>query len=107
MGLYSLEDLALEIEFDVEDFKPLLQLFVDTTRDDLDKIRLAALKEEPQAVSTAVHNIRGSSLNLGLVVISGMTEHLSRLNKNESFTDIENIIRECEAELSDLEKLVE
>ncbi len=107
MGEYSLPDLAREIEFDVDEYLPLLRLFIDTTMEDLDRIRDGAVKKDNSTVSTAVHNIRGSSLNLGLDTISGLTDQLSTLNKKSFFTDIENIVRKCEAELSDLNKLLE
>ena len=107
MGVYSLSKLAMEIEFEVEDFIPLLHLFIDTTKEDLEGIRFAALRRDSTAVSTCIHNIKGSSLNLGLGSITELLDQLSTLNKKGYYTDIENIVQKCESELSNLEMLLE
>ena len=107
MSSYILKDLASNIEFDVEDFLPLLQLFVDTTDSNLSDIRAAACSSDSDLIFSNIHNIKGASMNLGLDKITGIVDQISKLNKNSSFADIEDIVKECEVETNELRRLLE
>jgi len=107
MPNYSLAQLASEIEFEVEDYVPLLKLFLNTTDSNLSDIRTAAASSDSDLISSNIHNIQGASLNLGLDKITGIVEQMSKLNKDNSFTDIEAKVKECELEITELRKLLE
>ncbi|MCK5674973.1 MAG: Hpt domain-containing protein [Spirochaetales bacterium] len=106
MSDYSLKSLADEIEFDVEDFVPLIVLFVDTTDSNLIDISNAVKQSDKESISTNIHNIKGAAMNLGLEYISGIMDQMSLLNKNESFADIGNRVEECKVELGKLKKIL-
>ena len=106
MGDYSLAELASGIDFDVEDYSPLLRLFVDTTDSDLSEISSAAASLDSNLISSNIHNIKGAALNLGLNKIIVIVEQMSKLNWAEVFTDIEARVKECETELNKLRKLL-
>ncbi len=107
MADYSLAQLASEIEFDPEDYSPLLQLFVNTTDSDLVKISGAVTVKDCELISTNIHNIKGASMNLGLNKITEIVDQMSKLNKDSSFSDIETKVKECKAELTELRRLLE
>ena len=107
MGKYSLKKLASEIEFDVEDYSPLLKLFVDSTDSNLAGISGAAVSSDSDRISSNLHNIKGASMNLGLDKITEIVGQMSKLNKDSSFADIEGKVKECEAELAELKRLLE
>ena len=107
MANYSLTELASNIEFDVEDYIPLLELFVDTTYSNLSDIRTASASFDSELITTNIHNIKGVSLNLGLNKIAGIVEQMSKLNKESYLVDIEAMVQECETELSYIRKLLE
>ena len=104
---YSLVKLASEIKFEVEDYSPLLKLFVDTTDSNLAEISSAIEVLNSNLISPNIHNIKGAALNLGLEKIAGIVEQMSRLNKDSFFTDIEVRVAECKAELTKLRRLLE
>ena len=104
---FSLRELASNIEFDVEDYSPLLKLFIDTTDLDLSRIRTAAASSDNDLLSSNIHNIKGASLNLGLDKITEIVDQMSKLNKDSFLTDIEGKVKECEAELIKLRILLE
>lgn len=107
MANYSLVQLASEIEFDPEDYSPLLKLFVNTTDSDLAEISSAVAVEDCDLISSNIHNIKGASMNLGLDKIIEIVDQMSKLNKDSSFADIEVKVKECAAELNELRKLLE
>ena len=106
MSEYLLESLAAEIEFDVEDFVPLVVLFLDTTDSNLIEISIAVKQLDKECISTNIHNIKGASMNLGLEYITGIMEKMSKLNKSEHFTDIEDSVEDCKVELGKLRKIL-
>ena len=106
MADYSLKDLASNIEFDIEDYIPLLKLFVDTTNSDLSDIRTAAASSNGQMCSSNIHNIKGAAMNLDLVKIVDIVEEMSKLNKDGFFAEIEVKVKECETELGKLSGLL-
>ncbi len=106
MADYSLEKLAFEIEFDIEDYTPLLELFVETTYVNLTEISSAIKIPDSEVISSNIHNIKGASLNLGLDKITGIVEQMSKLNKTGFFTDIEAMMEECKAELKKLRNIL-
>ena len=107
MAGYTLERLASKIELDLEDYSPLLQLFVDISDSNLAEISSAVAVEDSDMISFNIHNIKGAALNLGLDKIADIAEQMSTLNKAGSFADIEAMVEECEAELNDIRKLLE
>ena len=107
MANYSLAQLASEIEFDVEDYSSLLKLFVNTTNSNLVEIISAVIAEDCDLISTNIHNIKGASMNLGLNKITEIVDQMSKFNNDSSFADIEAKVKECEAELTELKRLLE
>ena len=107
MAEYSLKSLAAEIEFDVEDFIPLINLFIDTTDSNLIEISSAVKESDKELVLANIHNIKGASMNLGLEKITGIMEQMSTLNKTGSFADIKIRVEECKLELKELRQILE
>lgn len=106
MSDYSLKLLAEEIEFNVEDYIPLIELFLDTTESNLIEISKAAELSDKEVISSNIHNIKGAAMNLGLEYISGIMEQMSILNKSGSFADIEGRVEDCRVELGKLKKIL-
>ncbi|MFK5949574.1 MAG: Hpt domain-containing protein [Methylococcales bacterium] len=104
---YSLKSLSSEIDFDVEDFIPLLELFIDSTELNLIEISDGVKKSDKGILSFNIHNIKGAAMNLGLEYISGIMEHMSMLNKNGSFADIKDSMDDCKAEIIELRQVLE
>ncbi len=107
MTNYSLNNLASKIEFDPVDFAALLELFLDTTDSDLNKISSAIAISDKDLIFGSVHNIKGASLNLGLDKITEFMEKISKLNKSGLFTDIEGIVSKTRLEISRLRETLE
>jgi len=107
MAEYSLKLLAAEIEFDVEDFIPLITLFIDTTDSNLIEISSAVKESDKELISTNIHNIKGAAMNLGLNHITEIMSNIGKLNKTGSFADIEARVEECKFELKELRQVLE
>ncbi len=62
--------LAQRIGLEKDEYLELLELFVDTSGADLDKIESSIEANNPDGASKAAHSLKGSSGSLGLDAIS-------------------------------------
>ena len=104
---YSLKVLASKIEFNVEDYIPLMELFIDTTDSNLSDISTAVKISDKESISVNIHNIKGAAMNLGLESFTLLLEYMSKLNKVGSFADIEEVVVKCMVELNQLREILE
>jgi len=102
----TLKSLADEIEFDVDDYKLLLQAFIDQTDIDLKDIKDNINAKNTNVISERIHSIKGAALNLGLNDISEVLKHLSRLNKEGEFHQMEMYLNSCLKEVDTLKRLL-
>ncbi len=107
MLFYSLKKLAEAIEFDVEDYIPLIQLFLETTDESLVEISAAVKSADKDIISSNIHNIKGASMNLGLVPFTNIMEEMSKFNKMGLFSDIDKRVLECKTELNKVKQVLE
>ncbi len=104
--MYSLQSLADEIELSVEDFKPLLQAFIEQTEHDLGEIQKNTADYDSARVSERVHSIKGASLNLGLTGISRIIEEMSSANRSGNTAVLTELLNSCSKEVDILKRLL-
>jgi len=104
---YNLGELAAGIEFDREDYMPLLALFVEQTVLDLEEIKAQISECNEEVISERIHNIKGASLNLGLDRIFSLLEEMSTLNHEGKYGSMGKILDKCTVEVDNLKKLLE
>lgn len=63
------QKLADDLGFELDEFKELAALFVETALADADKAFSAAQENDAETASRAVHSIKGASGNLGFMEI--------------------------------------
>lgn len=96
----SLKELAENLGIDEEDFRELVQLFIDTTLSDLDKLLESINEEDYNKAKDAAHSIRGAAGNLGFMDI---WESASACEKAAS-DEVKQLIIEKTDEMSNLLK---
>jgi len=66
----NFEKLAGEIGFEKEDYLELIELFINTTTSDIDKLKTAINNGDFNAAERAAHSVKGAASSLGLMEIS-------------------------------------
>ncbi len=103
---YTLKELASRIEFDEEDYKPLMKAFIEETESDLRVINEKIGLKGERIISERIHNIKGASLNLGLYEISQILEQLSTMNHAGEYEAMEDMLNSCYLEVDNLRRLI-
>ncbi len=92
----SFEDLASRLGIDTEDFIELVELFITTTRSDMDKIRRAMDGNNPSDAAAAAHSIKGAAANLGYGEMAEITKTMESLGKDGSLEGFEGYLSELD-----------
>ena len=66
----NFKELSENLGLEEDEFKEIVELFIETSVADLHKLRSAIDQEDTQQVVEAAHSIKGASGNLGFMAIS-------------------------------------
>jgi HPt (histidine-containing phosphotransfer) domain-containing protein len=91
--------LADNLGLEEEEYLELLELFVETTASNLDRLQRGIAEGNSGEVSEAAHTIKGSSANLGLMEIAesakGIEERARQKDLGGAAEAVETIRRAC------------
>ena len=100
------KELAENLGLEEEEYLELLELFVETTASNLDRLQSGLAEGDSGEVSEAARTIKGSSANLGLMEIAESAkgiEEMARRNNLEGPADAAETIRgACEQLVAEL-----
>jgi len=82
----NFEKLAEEIGFDKEAYLELIELFINTTTSDIDKLKTAINNSDFNAAEKAAHSIKGAASSLGLAEISDEAKKIEYAAKGDPGT---------------------
>jgi histidine phosphotransfer protein HptB len=70
--------LASNLGLDEDEFRELVELFVETSNADINRLENAYHKKDHNEVSEAAHSLKGSSGNLGFMEFSAVAREAER-----------------------------
>lgn len=80
----KMREMAESIGLDEQDFLELAGLFLDTSREDVKRLKAASREGDCPGVVSSAHSIKGASANLGFMEIYGIVKELEFQAKNNS-----------------------
>ncbi|MFH1103200.1 MAG: Hpt domain-containing protein [Pseudomonadota bacterium] len=98
------QTLADDLGFDLEEFKELVELFVDTGSADLNSMFSAIEEKNVEKAAKAIHSLKGASGNLGFIEIHQIAKKMeidARNNRLEEISEPAKLIREKMKAISD------
>ena len=98
------QTLADDLGFDLEEFKELVELFVDTGSADLNSMFSAIEEKNAEKAAKAIHSLKGASGNLGFIEIHQIAKKMeidARNNRLEEISEPAKLIREKLKAISD------
>lgn len=95
----DLEQIANKLDFELEDVKMLMEVFLETTDELMDELQKAIYENDLKKIYTLSHTIKGSSSNLTLVNISSLAAEIEQksrakkdINYRDKFEDLKRLI---------------
>jgi len=86
----DLQKIADELDFDLEDIEMLMEVFMESTQESMDLLKIAIDNNNLDEIFKSAHAIKGSSANLTLMDISNIAkeiEHEARESNNINYLE--------------------
>ena len=100
----NLKELALELEMEQDEIRELLEIFLESSESDIDRLEQALTEGDAKQVADAAHSIKGASANLGFMDIFSVAKSLEQKARNNSLDDLGNEVFIIKDRLSVLSK---
>ncbi len=95
----NIRNLAQSLGLETQDYKSLVELFLQTTSDDLQKLDSAIAERDTSLVSQTAHHIKGAAVNLELKEIAADTRNVEQCAKQSDFNGSSRAVSNIRAEL--------
>ena len=79
----DMKSLAEKIGFEEDEYRELLELFLETSIEDVSKIQTGLDQQDPKQVAEAAHSIKGASGNMGLETIYELAKDIEMDARNK------------------------
>ncbi len=92
----NLKELALELGMEQDEMRELLEIFIESSESDIERLQQAVVEGDAKRVADAAHSIKGASANLGFMDIFSVAKNLeqkARENSLEGLTDEVHILK--------------
>lgn len=96
------KELSKALELEEDEYLELLELFVETSRADLNNIQSAVAASNLDLVTRIAHSVKGAALNLGLKDIIAITKEIEQTSRNGHQNEVTHIIHLLEEKLDDV-----
>lgn len=99
MNHMNISNLAQSLGIETQDYKSLVELFLQTTSDDLQKLDSAIAERDLSLVSQTAHHIKGAAVNLELQEIAADARKAEQCAKQSDFNGVSQAGSNIRAEL--------
>ncbi|MFZ5571520.1 MAG: Hpt domain-containing protein [Thermodesulfobacteriota bacterium] len=77
------QELAANLGLDIREFSELVQLFLETARNDILRIQASLADGDYEAIKETAHSLKGSAGNLGFSVLAAEARELEKNANNK------------------------
>lgn len=103
----DMKTLADKIGFEEDEYRELLELFLDTSISDIGKIQEGLDQQDPKQVSEAAHSVKGAAGNMGLEAIYELAKAIEMDARNKVLDGTPERIAAINDEFEKLSKLLQ
>ena len=100
----SLEDIASELDFELEDVQMLLEVFLEGAKESLALLRSAIDENNLEEIYKSAHAIKGSAGNLTLNEIADLAKEIETSAKEEKEIDYAGKFEALKKSISKIEE---
>ncbi len=97
------KELAANLGIDEADFMELVELFISTAREDINRIEAGLSAGDAQAAAAASHSIKGAAGNLGFMDMAGIAQTMEMQAKNNNLSGFDDLLSRLKALLEKIE----
>ena len=98
----NIKELAENLGLEEDEYLELLELFIDTGRADIEKLRSAISGGNAEEAAKAAHSLKGASGNLGLMEIYDVALKSEEKARNNSLDGLAESVQKLEEQLDSI-----
>lgn len=102
----NIVQLAGDLELDEEEYRAILELFIEASRSDLGAIKTAVARGDAAAAGRAAHSLKGAAANLGLSDMSGSAREIEHKSREGKLHETHETVLSLEEHLAAVERLL-
>ncbi len=102
----NFKELAEKIGLDEEDYRELVELFIDTGRTDYDQLKTAFAGSDNEQVARSAHTISGASGNLGLMNVHELAKRIELAANDQKLDSVSGDVESLEKMFDELNTFV-
>jgi HPt (histidine-containing phosphotransfer) domain-containing protein len=103
----NIVQLAGDLELDEEEYRAILELFVETSRADLAKIKAAVATGDAMTAGRSAHSLKGAAANLGLSEMSGTARTIEEKSRDGKLHEAHEAVLSLEEHLAAVDRLLD
>lgn len=84
------EQMGARLGLEKEEFMELVDIFVTSAEEDIQKLNEALCIDDSKAVAEAAHSLKGSSGNLGFSAIADLASKIEQGARKNELTDLDS-----------------
>ncbi|WP_051283728.1 Hpt domain-containing protein [Desulforegula conservatrix] len=84
------EEMGARLGLEKEEFMELVDIFVSSAEEDIQKLNNALSVSDSKAVAEAAHSLKGSSGNLGFSAIADLASRIEQNARKSDLTDLDS-----------------
>jgi HPt (histidine-containing phosphotransfer) domain-containing protein len=100
----NLKELALELEMEPDEIRELLEIFLESSESDIDRLQQALTEGDAKQAADAAHSIKGASANLGFMDIFSVAKNLEQKARDNSLEGLSDEALTLKNQLSVISK---
>ena len=98
----NFEELGSNLGLEKDEFIELVELFVTTTSEDINKLQVAFENKDDNSAAIVAHSIKGSSGNLGFIELSDIAKKAEELTCNNKLDEAAATIEILKTKLNEI-----
>lgn len=98
----DLKALGERLGLEEDEFLEIVEIFIDTADEDIQKLEAANIANNCEAVSEAAHSLKGSAGNLGFDELSEISAEVERGARNNDITGLSERVALCIEKLNEI-----
>jgi histidine phosphotransfer protein HptB len=102
----NFQELAENLGLEVDEYRELIDLFIDTGSADFQKIQDGLSGNDSDVVMRSAHTIKGAAGNLGLMEVSKTAGTIEEKATNNQLDDLDEAIQTLRAQFDAIESFV-
>ncbi len=100
------KELGARLGLEEDEFKELVELFVETGSDDFSRLQAAAESKDFEQVMKSAHTLSGAAGNLGLMDIHTLAKQIENQVRDSQLDGIDEAIRELKSRMEQVSAVV-